>query len=114
MIKKKLLTLSLALTLTSCSNYGTKPTTINPSIMCPTGGPAVALSCMASSKKFETTSDPSLLMGYFGAENYDVIVAPTDEMSIYIGAPFNFFAFAVILPFATSTFTPNASKDFIC
>ena len=78
MIKKKLLTLSLALMLTSCSNYGTKPTTNSPSIMCPTGGPAVALSCMASSKKFETTSDPSLLMGYFGAENYDVIVAPTD------------------------------------
>ena len=42
------------------------------------------------------------------------IVAPTETTSIYTDVPFNFFAFAVIFPFETSTVAPKASKHFIC
>ena len=42
------------------------------------------------------------------------IVAPTETTSIYIEFPTNFFTFAEILPWETSTFAPKASNAFIC
>lgn len=76
----KILLLSLTILLTGCNVDGEPP--IKPAekytAICPTGGPAIALSCLASNSGFETTSDPSLLPSYFAAGKYDLIVAPTD------------------------------------
>lgn len=81
---KKLLLIPLIALLSAC---GSKETTTDEpkeerklSVISPAGAPAVAMSYLLNSGKasFETTSNPSLLKGYFAAKTYDVIVAPTD------------------------------------
>lgn len=81
---KKLLLIPLIALLSAC---GSKETTTDEpkeerklSVISPAGAPAVAMSYLLNSDKasFETTSNPSLLKGYFAAKTYDVIVAPTD------------------------------------
>ena len=81
---KKILLIPLIALLSAC---GSKETTTDEpkderklSVISPAGAPAVAMSYLLNSDKasFETTSNPSLLKGYFAAKTYDVIVAPTD------------------------------------
>ena len=81
---KKLLLIPLIALLSAC---GSKETTTDEpkeerklSVISPAGAPAVAMSYLLNSDKasFETTSNPSLLKGYFAAKTYDVVVAPTD------------------------------------
>lgn len=81
---RKLLLIPLITLLSAC---GSKETTTDEpkeerklSVISPAGAPAVAMSYLLNSDKasFETTSNPSLLKGYFAAKTYDVIVAPTD------------------------------------
>lgn len=81
MKQTKLLFIALATLLTECNGGILEDNDVEiftPKIMCPTGGPAVAMSYYAGKSNFETTADPSLLMGYFAKGDYDLIVAPTD------------------------------------
>lgn len=78
MKKKYLLAIPFILLASGCNRIEGEFNTRKATIMCPTGGPAVALSCLIEKYDLETTADPSLLTGYFGAEKYDAIVAPTD------------------------------------
>ena len=81
---KKLLLIPLIALLSACGSK--EATTDEPkeerklSVISPAGAPAVAMSYLLNSDKasFETTSNPSLLKGYFAAKTYDVIVAPAD------------------------------------
>lgn len=75
---KKLLILPILMTLVGCEDKPNESTIENTRIMCPTGAPSIALSSFSTYQNFETTADPSLLMGYFASGNYDIIVAPTD------------------------------------
>lgn len=77
-MKKSFLLLPLLTLLTFCSNSTqNESNSVSLSIITPTGAPAVALSCIDDTY-LETTSNPNLLKGFFAAETYSVIVAPTD------------------------------------
>lgn len=78
MKSKFLILTTFALALTGCgSNESTADSDLR--IVTPTGAPAIAFYHYYEGKQnFATTADPNLLPSYFGTNNYDIIVAPTN------------------------------------